>query len=98
MLSKQLSQNLSNLIRAYIINNSLKNGDYLLGKSTLSPCVSKMSADIGLKGITISTLRKMYITKFLSEARTLEERQQLAREFGHSLAMQENVYRGVLKK
>ena len=77
--------------------HNLKLKDFLLGKSPLSPYVSKMSKDVDMH-ITITTLRKMAITKFLNEARTLEERQQLAREFGHSLQMQENVYRGILKE
>jgi len=97
-LIKKLSQNLSNLIRTYITNHSLKYGDYLLGKSSLTLYVSNMSKEIGLAGNTINTLRKMYITKFLSVPRTLEERQRIANEFGHSLAMQENVYKGILKK
>jgi hypothetical protein len=95
-LVKKLSVYLSNLIKKYIIEHNLKIGGFLLGKSSLSPFVSKMSAEIGLPGITINTLRKMAITKFLSVPRSLEERQQLASEFGHSLAMQENTYRGTL--
>ena len=97
-LTKKLSQNLSNLIRAYIINHSLKQGDYLLGKSNLTQYVSNISKEIGLKGITINTLRKMTVSKFLSVPRTIEERQQLANEFGHSLGIQEGVYRGILAK
>ena len=76
-LTKKLSPYLSNLIRTYIINHSLKQGDYLLGKGNLTTYVSNISKEIGLKGITISTLRKMYITKFLQTEPTLEERQKL---------------------
>lgn len=95
-LVKKLSAYLSRLIRNYIINKSLKVGDFLFGKGKLTAYVSKMSADVGLKGITISTLRKMAITKYLETDRTMEERQILAREFGHSLGVQEGVYRGRL--
>jgi len=95
-LVKKLSPYLSNLIKVYITNHNLKNGGFLLGKSPLTRYVSKMSDEIGLKGITINTLRHMAITKFLSVPRTLEERQNLAKEFGHSLRVQEDVYRGVL--
>ena len=95
-LIKKLSPYLSKLIKNYIILKSLKTGDFLFGKGRLTAYVSKMSDDIGLKGITINTLRKMAVTKFLETDRTIEERQALASEFGHSLGIQENVYRGRL--
>ena len=95
-LIKNLSPYLSKLIKHYMILKSLKTGDFLFGKGRLTAYVSKMSSDIGLKGITINTLRKMAVTKYLNVERTIDERQALASEFGHSLGMQENVYRGRL--
>lgn len=95
-LVKKLSSYLSNIIWLYITSHNLKNGDFLLGKSPLTRYESKMSNEIGMKGVTINTLLHMAVPKYLSVPSTLEERQQLAKEFGHSLRVQEDVCRGRL--
>ena len=87
-LVKNLSPYLSEIIRNYMAENNLSYGDYLFALSTFSRFVSKMSKDIGLEGITINTLRHMAITKFMSVPRSLEEKQALAKEFGHSMRTQ----------
>ena len=87
---------MSDLIRNYINKNNINYGDYLFSVSTLSRFVSKMSKEIGYD-VTINTLRHMAISKVFEKARSLEERQTLAREFGHSIRTQEE-YRGTLKE
>ena len=54
----------------------------------MSRIVSKMSKDVGMS-VSIHTLRHMAISKFFSNNPTLEEKQKLAKEFGHSLRVQQ---------
>ena len=94
-LTKKLSIYLSNLIKTYIEKNKLNYGDNLFALSTLSRFVSKMSKDVGMS-VSINTLRHMEISKFFSNNPTLEEKQKLAKEFGHSLRVQQEYVGNVI--
>jgi hypothetical protein len=88
-LTKKLSPHLSDLIRQYMKNNNLNYGQYLFPTKSLSRIVSAMSKKAGYDDVTITKLRHMAITKFYHTNPTLEEKQKLAHEFGHSLRQQE---------
>ena len=87
-LVKQLSPYLSNLIRIYMTDENLGYGDNLFSTSTLSRFVSNMSKEIGYD-VTITKLRHMAITKFYHSNPSLEEKQKLSNEMGHTLLQQE---------
>jgi len=88
-LTKKLSFYLSGLIRKYMTKNNLNYGKYLFPTKSLSRIVSMMSKKAGYDNITINTLRHMAITKFYHNNPSLEEKQKLASEMGHTLSMAE---------
>jgi len=94
-LTKKLSPYLSELIRKYMEDNNLTYGQYLFPTKSLSRIVSNMSKKAGYDDVTITKLRHMAITKFYHGNPSLEEKQKLAHEFGHSLRQQEQ-YSGEL--
>ena len=79
----KLSLPLSNLIRKYIQNEALSNGDYLFGNKNLTSYVSKMNKAINIKG-SISYFRQMSVSDLLKTSPSAEERQALSAKMAHA--------------
>lgn len=97
VLQSKLSSQLSTTIRKYIQNNDIdtNGGKLFSGSEKLSGYVSSITNAVypdipkGQRGTKL--FRQMRITKSL-ENDNLDERAELARRMGNSLAIQENVY------
>jgi hypothetical protein len=94
-LTKKLSADLSDIIRKYMDAHNIGYGNYLFALSTLSRFISKMSAEVGYPNTAVNTLRHMAISTFYASNPSLEAKQQLSNEMGHSLG-QASQYAGSL--
>ena len=79
----KLSLPLSKLIRNYMSNKDLNDGDYLFGNKNLSSFVSKMNKKIGVTG-GINEYRKMSVTDLLNSKPSAQARQKLAQQMAHA--------------
>ena len=79
----KLSLPLSKLIRNYMSNKDLNDGDYLFGNKNLSSSVSKMNKKIGDTG-GINEYRKMSVTDLLNSKPSAQARQKLAQQMAHA--------------
>jgi hypothetical protein len=87
VIEEKCSKGLSTLIRKYIIENSIKVGDYLFGDKKLSQYVSPNNLKVGVKGGT-NVFRHMKITDELKTIKSPEERIKLAESMKHSPMVQ----------
>ena len=88
----KLSKGLTNLVKAYMDANELKEGDFLLGDKELSSYITYNNKKIGVNG-GVSLYRQMTITEELGKKMTDEQRIALAEKLKHSVFIQKNYLR-----
>lgn len=89
-----LSNEISNLIQTYKINNNLNNNDLLFNNKSLSGYIKKFNIKIGLD-ITINKLRQMKVSEKLNQPTTPEERLELSKTMKHSPETSNNYKRNI---
>jgi hypothetical protein len=82
------------ILKDYIIENDLKEGDPVFGTakgsyySSFSPVLSGQFKTATKKNISVNLLRHAYISDFLKKKRTPAERKALAKQMGHDIGIQ----------
>lgn len=97
MLTYDLDQPVSSLVRKWIENNKLVMGSPLFTQKKLSEFVSKMNKKIGVEG-SINYLRHMIISNQKVDDLPVEELVAKARNAAHSVAAHRNYCRLVVAK
>ena len=89
-----IPKDLAKIMKKYLDGKNLKSGDILFGNSSgkiyknFSRVVSSIFDKLFEKKITINSLRHGFISDFLKIKRTISEKKKLAKNMGHSIAMQ----------
>ena len=80
---------LSNILKKYIVDKKLKDGDYLFGNSSnFSAVVSAVFGKYIPKKISVNTLRHSYISMYLSKPRSIADKKHIGRLMGHGIGTQ----------
>jgi len=93
------TKKLNEILKKYIISANLKDGDLLFHNSkggiqkNISNEIKKAFFKASGKNITVNIIRHIFISKFLEKRRTIEEKNKLARQMGHSRNVQESYMR-----
>jgi hypothetical protein len=94
-----INKEYSKLIRNYIETNKLEYNDFLFNSKTLSKYISNFNKELGLKGYTINTLRKMKVSTGLADANgDAAKILQIAKDAHHHVNTGKNVYNHSLIK
>lgn len=93
------TKKLNEILKKYIISANLKDGDLLFHnkkggiQKNISNEIKKAFFKASGKNITVNIIRHIFISKFLEKRRTIEEKNKLARQMGHSRNVQESYMR-----
>ena len=85
----KVPERLSNILKKYIDDKKLKDGDYLFGNSSnFSAVITSTFSKYTNKKITANTLRHSYISMYLSKPRSIADKKHIGRLMGHSIGTQ----------
>lgn len=96
-IQANVSTNTTRLLKNYMKDNNINEGDYLFGSHKLSSFISDNNKLLGIKQ-GFNTFRHMKISEELSKVKSIPERQMLASSMGHSPLTQLKYVRNLINE